>query len=192
MSNQIKQVFLELAKMQEYIHHFEKEFYHAIEKGHQQENGLDQHLGISQGRDVQSHGEEIRQGESQQAGYSCSNGGETAEPGEQRKIKGLNADYLYYISGPMTGKKDYNYPLFNEVTHRMRDSGYRVVNPVETCAHLGVNRPANLYLRRDIQALCNCDAILMLPEWEFSHGAFLEFTVARGLSMPAYYWRDSE
>lgn len=38
---------------------------------------------------------------------------------------------VVYISGPMTGRPDYNHPNFNRVANRLRAAGYRVINPAE-------------------------------------------------------------
>ena len=34
-----------------------------------------------------------------------------------------------YVSGGMTGYKDFNYPKFNKITKKLRELGYNVVNP---------------------------------------------------------------
>ena len=36
-----------------------------------------------------------------------------------------------YISGPMTGHKDNNYPTFNQASKELRAIGYQVINPAE-------------------------------------------------------------
>ena len=38
---------------------------------------------------------------------------------------------IVYISGPMTGIKDLNYPLFNSIAKRLSDAGYAVENPAD-------------------------------------------------------------
>ena len=36
-----------------------------------------------------------------------------------------------YLSGPMTGFKDYNYQMFNDAAKKLRAEGFEVVNPAE-------------------------------------------------------------
>lgn len=84
-----------------------------------------------------------------------------------------------YLSGPMTGIKDHNFPLFNAETARLRALGYAVVNPVEVNPD-GDTAWADC-LRRDLTALLDCDAIALLPGWGDSRGAQLELHVARAL-----------
>lgn len=38
-----------------------------------------------------------------------------------------------FISGPMTGLKNYNFDKFNEVARLLNQAGYRVINPVDIC-----------------------------------------------------------
>ena len=42
------------------------------------------------------------------------------------------------------------------------------------------------YLRADVVLLAQCDAVALLPGWEESRGAKLEYLLARELSMPAF------
>jgi hypothetical protein len=38
---------------------------------------------------------------------------------------------FYYLGGPMTGIAHFNYPLFREITQKLRDTGMNIVSPVE-------------------------------------------------------------
>lgn len=86
-----------------------------------------------------------------------------------------------YLSGPMTGMPDLNFPAFNAEAARLRDIGFEVVNPAE------INRDATMTweacMRNDIKALCDCDAIALLPGWEQSKGAHLEVHIAHRLGL---------
>ena len=42
-----------------------------------------------------------------------------------------------YIAGPMTGKKDHNFPAFEAAAKRLRDKGHFVINPAELSAMFG-------------------------------------------------------
>jgi hypothetical protein len=84
-----------------------------------------------------------------------------------------------YVSGPMTGIPDHNFPAFNAEAARLRALGYEVVNPVDVNPDHGT--PWAECLRNDLLALLQCDGIALLPGWESSRGAALELHVARAL-----------
>lgn len=86
-----------------------------------------------------------------------------------------------YISGPMTGHPDLNFPAFHEAAASWRAGGHEVVSPAEL---EGPDDEAwAYYLRRDLKVLVDCDAIVLLAGWETSKGAALELHVARALGM---------
>lgn len=91
-----------------------------------------------------------------------------------------------YLSGPMTGIPEYNYPLFESSAAWLRETGYEVVSPHEVNPLDGVVRSWDWYMRRDIPGLVTCDAVVVLPGWEASKGAALEVHIARTLGMPVW------
>ncbi|SMC02015.1 protein of unknown function [Sulfobacillus thermosulfidooxidans DSM 9293] len=88
-----------------------------------------------------------------------------------------------YLSGPMSGLPDFNYPAFHTTAALLRHVGYCVMNPAET----GV-RPDWAYadyLRHDLQILlAQAEGVATLPGWRTSRGARLEVTVAEMLGLP--------
>lgn len=87
-----------------------------------------------------------------------------------------------YLSGPMTGIPEHNFPAFNAEAARLRAQGYDVVNPVDINPD-----PATSWhecLRHDLAALLTCDALALLPGWQGSTGAHLEMHVAHRIAMP--------
>ena len=86
-----------------------------------------------------------------------------------------------YISGPMTGRKDFNFPAFDEAAAELREKGYDVVNPAEI--NRGMQGDWKQYLRRDIFELFDCEAVATLPEWWESDGSRLEVHIARTLGI---------
>lgn len=85
-----------------------------------------------------------------------------------------------YLSGPMTGYPQQNYPLFNAVAQMLRAAGHEVHNPAEY-PHEG---PAESFPLRAAfatysQYICTeAEAILMLPAWQQSKGATAEHALA--------------
>ena len=90
-----------------------------------------------------------------------------------------------YISGPMSGYPDFNFPAFRTVAKRWREDGHTVVNPAE----INADDPARSWedcIRRDLRELLGCNAIALLPGWLQSRGANIEVQVARALQMAFY------
>jgi Domain of unknown function (DUF4406) len=88
-----------------------------------------------------------------------------------------------YIAGPMTGKKDYNYPAFNKEAELLRGYGHTVINPAEIN---NVNTPWHECIRKNIVELVSCNALQLLPGWHDSRGAKLEYYIAESLGMLIY------
>lgn len=86
-----------------------------------------------------------------------------------------------YLSGPMTGLPDLNFPAFHAEAARLRGLGYDVVNPAE----LVTDKEADWVdcMRVDIPALLTCGTIALLPGWVDSRGASLEAYIAEKLGM---------
>ena len=85
-----------------------------------------------------------------------------------------------YLSGPMTGLPDLNFPAFRSAAHALRCAGFIVTNPAD------LNGPGVSWsecMRADIKALCDCDAVATLPGWQHSKGATLEVHIAERLQM---------
>ena len=90
-----------------------------------------------------------------------------------------------YIAGPMTGLPEHNFPAFHAAAKRLRQAGWEAVNPADNFGGR-TDLPRESYLRADIELLAQCDAVAMLPGWEDSRGAKLEYLMAWELSMPVF------
>ena len=86
-----------------------------------------------------------------------------------------------YISGPMTGLPDFNYPAFHAAARALREAGYTVVNPAEN--GLPADAPWSDHMREDIRQMMDCDGVAVLPGWQVSKGAKLETMVATAIGM---------
>lgn len=88
-----------------------------------------------------------------------------------------------YLSGPMTGYPDFNYPSFDLAAATLRELGYEVFNPAEQFDR-DQSRDWTEYMRVDIQAILSCDEVVVLDGWEGSLGARLEVAVAHAVGIP--------
>jgi len=87
----------------------------------------------------------------------------------------------WYISGPMSGYKDLNFPAFAAATADLRERGHEVISPAEHNPD-----PKADWLEcilEDITLVSKCDAMLMLAGWENSYGARIEFMVGKKLDL---------
>ena len=79
-----------------------------------------------------------------------------------------------YISGPMTGKPDYNRAAFYLAAERLKRQGHI---PKHTAWMVdGLDRAD--YMRNSIQLMLTCEAIYLLSGWENSLGAKVEKSIA--------------
>jgi len=86
-----------------------------------------------------------------------------------------------YIAGPMTGLPDFNYPAFHAEAARLHALGYAPANPArnpEQATWLD-------YMRVAIRQMVTCDAVALLPGWQQSRGASIEYSIAIALGIPA-------
>lgn len=91
-----------------------------------------------------------------------------------------------YISGPITGMPDLNRKAFSAMAAKIRDAGHIPVNPHEVCAHLSETATWADYMRLDIKAMMDCDAVAFLPGWWESRGACVEERLAIDLGIKRY------
>lgn len=68
----------------------------------------------------------------------------------------------------------------------LRANGWDVLNPAELHPP-DPDVPWSEFLRADLKALLGCSSLLLLPGWEQSRGARLEFVVAHSLEFDIFY-----
>lgn len=100
----------------------------------------------------------------------------------------------YYLSGPMTGLPDLNYPAFVEAAHSIRAHGHYVYNPAEWETYsIEANRFVGTPRKFDLKAafwdycrviIFEVDAVVVLPGWENSPGARAESALALAIGKP--------
>lgn len=116
-----------------------------------------------------------------------------------------------YIAGPMTGYKEFNFKVFDEVADEYLDEGYEVFNPADHDRKF-LGKPENWYPRpedtegpwikwaipgapslrdmlgADLNWIAqNATHVCMLPGWENSKGAQAEWALARALGLEIHY-----
>lgn len=95
-----------------------------------------------------------------------------------------------YISGPMTGIKDLNRSAFDSVAEELRAAGFCPVNPHDVCADMPMESSWSDYMRQDIKALMDCDAVYAIGFWIKSRGATAEIALAHQLDIPVFVTTD--
>lgn len=108
------------------------------------------------------------------SGQSALGRAETAGAG-----RGTMPAHRIYISGPMTGLPDFNYPAFNAEAARLRALGYEVESPAENPQQPDWEG----YMRQALIQMLTCDAVAFLPGWAESRGALLERYVANQVGL---------
>lgn len=89
-----------------------------------------------------------------------------------------------YISGPMTGLPDFNFPAFHAAEAKLKACGWEPLNPAREFGG-AQDLPRQLYMRRDIELVLKADILVMIPGWEHSRGAAFEVMVAENIGIPA-------
>ena len=92
----------------------------------------------------------------------------------------------YYISGPISGTKDYM-ERFAAAEKQLKEKGYSVVNPAAVNAMLPEDTTYEEYMRMALTMLGMCDGIVMLDGWRDSIGANREYGYALGTEMEIIY-----
>lgn len=96
-----------------------------------------------------------------------------------------------YLSGPMRGLPNFNYDLFNSTASAMREAGLVVLNPAENFDG-DTSREFGEYMRADIKMLLKAGSIFLLPGWQDSEGARIEYQIAKSLGLDVIYHAEAD
>jgi len=88
-----------------------------------------------------------------------------------------------YISGPMSGLPEHNFPAFFAAEERLKQAGFQPLNPARNFGG-DTERERSEYILADLELLLQCDGLAMLPGWGKSRGAKLEYLLAWELRLP--------
>lgn len=99
---------------------------------------------------------------------------------------------IVYLAGPMHGIDCFNFPAFDEAAKRMRADGYVVFSPAENDRENGFDETLNSLdgfdmnkaLLWDMEAITQCDIVVVLPGWKNSKGSLTEISFANLLGKP--------
>jgi len=100
-----------------------------------------------------------------------------------------------YLAGPMSGIRDFNFPVFFDAADFLEQQGFEVFNPAQADLDKwgdldGVARHANYRdcLKTDLTWICdNAVGIALLPGWEWSKGSLAEKALAEALGIDIFY-----
>lgn len=106
-----------------------------------------------------------------------------------------------YIAGPMRGIAWFNYPMFDRIAKQLRDQGCEVISPADedrkqdgfdpfknpdyanpNACQFPSEMDFHKTVRRCLEAVLQCEEIVLLPGWQRSSGAVAELTLAMWLN----------
>lgn len=103
-------------------------------------------------------------------------------------LAGFIGNPKIYLSGPMTGLPEWNFPAFEDAARRLREAGFAVLSPHEKDLAEGFDPTGDgegfdlrAALEWDVAAVIEADAVVVLPGWEDSPGCAVEVLTAEGL-----------
>ena len=95
----------------------------------------------------------------------------------------IGGSSLVYIAGPMTGLPNYNKSAFWMMEHVLKTTGCTILSP----AHYTDEHPYEWYMRKGLEMALQANTLVMLPGWDKSNGACLEYLVANTVGNQIYY-----
>lgn len=95
---------------------------------------------------------------------------------------------MIYIAGQISGTTDYH-ERFAAAAEKLRAQGFSVFNPAAANQE---GRALKDIMAHLLPVLCECDTIALLPGWEESGGARVEYSLAKYLGLRIIWAHDGE
>lgn len=99
-----------------------------------------------------------------------------------------------YLSGPMRGIPEFNFPAFDKAAEDLRKRGHAVFSPADNDRFLtstGVEITARACFEADTRWICQyAEGIALLPGWQKSRGAMAEAALGRALDLEVWELGD--
>lgn len=96
----------------------------------------------------------------------------------------------FYLSGPMSGYPEFNFPAFEEAAEELRETYRLQVRSAHEVIHDDGGKPGTLtweeYIKADLDILLKCQNIILLQGWHKSQGARVELHTALSVGMGIY------
>lgn len=93
-----------------------------------------------------------------------------------------NQKMKIYIAGKVSGEDPKACAAkFAAAENILKERGYEVVNPIKVVGDF--NAEWQTAMRKCISALMTCDGIYLLPDWQGSTGATLEYALSEAMSI---------
>jgi hypothetical protein len=96
-----------------------------------------------------------------------------------------------YISGPISGRKDFNRPAFEAAEKLLLSWGHDPVSPLKTSPYHPLKAWLD-YMLDDIPAMLKCEALAVLPGWIWSKGARIEIALALALGIKIVFFKRGQ
>lgn len=87
-----------------------------------------------------------------------------------------------YIAGPMTGLPEFNYPAFFAAADVLTERGHQPINPARAEVREGCTSWLD-FMRAALRDIADADGIALLPGWQDSRGAAIEYRLGHDLGL---------
>lgn len=114
---------------------------------------------------------------------------DSSKPADSNHVEVESSLDICYISGPMSGLPDNNYPAFFSAESELQKS-FKVLNPARNKLDPGQRDTWTNWMRKALLLMLSehTTHIALLPGWEYSDGAHAELYVARLLKMQILFY----